>query len=151
MMRILRASDHNTTPWKNGGEVTTEICVSPAGAGLDDFDWRVSMAKVASDGPFSRFSDTDRTLAVLSGQGIELAVADALPVMLTPSTPPFFFPGDATTQARLLDGPILDLNVMVRRNKYGHSVTRLSLNAPRTLVVQASQCVLLCAEGELRI
>ena len=29
-------------PWKNGGGETTEIAVSPPGAGLDDFDWRVA-------------------------------------------------------------------------------------------------------------
>ena len=150
-MQILRAADHRTTPWKNGGGVTSEICASPAGAGLEDFDWRVSLAKVASDGAFSRFSGVERTLAVLSGQGVELTVADAAPHILTPSTPPFSFPGAAATGARLLDGPILDLNVMVRRGKYGRRVTRLSLDAPRTLVVQASVCLLLCAEGALRI
>ena len=150
-MRILRAADQRTTPWKNGGGVTTEICVSPAGAGLDDFDWRVSMAKVASDGLFSCFSNVDRSLAVLSGEGIELTVADAPPVKLTPSTPPFSFPGDAATLGRLLDGPILDLNIMVRRDKYRHNVRRISLDAPRTVVVGAHPYVLLCAEGGLRI
>ncbi|WP_431460998.1 HutD family protein, partial [Klebsiella pneumoniae] len=33
-MRILRAADYRSMPWKNGGGVTTEIAVSPAGAGL---------------------------------------------------------------------------------------------------------------------
>ena len=41
-MRILRAPDYRRMPWKNGGGETTEIAVFPAGAGLDDFDWRVS-------------------------------------------------------------------------------------------------------------
>ena len=150
-MRILRASDHKTTPWKNGGGTTTQICVWPPGAGLDDFDWRVSMARVASDGPFSGFAGVDRTLAVLAGEGIELRVADAPPVTLTPARPPFSFPGDAATQARLVDGPILDLNVMVRREKYGHSVTRLLLNAPAVSVMPGRQSLLLCTEGQLRI
>jgi environmental stress-induced protein Ves len=42
-------------PWKNGGGETTEIAVFPDGAGLSDFDWRVSMARVDGDGPFSSF------------------------------------------------------------------------------------------------
>ena len=150
-MRILRACDRKITPWKNGGGETTEICVSPEGAGLGDFDWRVSTAKVESDGPFSCFSGVDRTLTVLSGCGIELAVAGAPFVSLTPTSPPYSFPGDAPTWARLLDGPILDLNVMARRARYKHSVTRLSLNAPRSLAVRANPWALLCAGGELRI
>ncbi|TIV74879.1 MAG: HutD family protein, partial [Mesorhizobium sp.] len=32
-MRILRAADYRVMPWKNGGGTTTEIAVSPDGAG----------------------------------------------------------------------------------------------------------------------
>ena len=49
-MRILRAADHKRMPWKNGGGETTEIAVFPEHAGLSDFDWRVSMARVDGDG-----------------------------------------------------------------------------------------------------
>ncbi|MBM7325185.1 HutD family protein, partial [Agrobacterium sp. S2] len=48
-------------PWKNGGGVTTEIIVHPAKASMADFDWRISMANVAQDGPFSIFPGVDRT------------------------------------------------------------------------------------------
>ena len=68
-MRILRAESYRRMPWKNGGGETTEIAVSPEGAGLDDFDWRVSMARVESSGPFSLFAGIDRTLAILEGEG----------------------------------------------------------------------------------
>ena len=34
---------------------------------LDDFDWRLSLAQVDRDGPFSRFDNVDRTLVLLSG------------------------------------------------------------------------------------
>ena len=54
--------------------MTTEIAVFPADAGLEDFAWRLSMATVASDGPFSSFAGVDRTLAVLEGEGIVLSV-----------------------------------------------------------------------------
>jgi hypothetical protein len=60
---LLRAADHRTMPWKNGGGETTEIAVSPPHAGLADFDWRISMAKVASDGSFSIFPEIDRTFS----------------------------------------------------------------------------------------
>src|SRR5580704_9253002 len=74
-MRLLPAGQHRRMPWKNGGGETTEIAVAPEGAGLDALDWRVSMARVATDGPFSAFPSIDRTLSVLAGVGIALAIA----------------------------------------------------------------------------
>jgi len=35
--RVIRAAECRSMPWKNGGGATTEICVRPPGAGLDDF------------------------------------------------------------------------------------------------------------------
>ncbi|CDX24823.1 conserved hypothetical protein [Mesorhizobium sp. ORS 3324] len=126
-MRILRAAGYRVMPWKNGGGTTTEIAVSPDGAGLEDFDWRVSMARVETGGPFSRFAGIDRTLSVLEGEGIELDIAGRPPVRLTASSAPLSFPGDVPTSAALIDGPITDLNVMTRRGRIGHTVERLSL------------------------
>ncbi len=123
-MQILRASDHRVMPWKNGGGFTTEIAVFPADAGLDTFDWRVSMATVSADGPFSTFANIDRTLSVLSGDGIVLDVEGRGPARLTTDSSPLAFPGDAPTFGRLLGGPIVDLNVMSRRDRLTHHVAR---------------------------
>ncbi len=91
-MRILRASSHRTMPWKNGGGSTTEIAVAPDGAGIDAFDWRISMAVVAADGPFSEFPGVDRTLSILDGAGLVLRGIGAGPVRLDRTTAPFAFP-----------------------------------------------------------
>ncbi|MBN9049484.1 MAG: HutD family protein [Rhizobiales bacterium] len=122
-MRIVRAADYRRMPWKNGGGSTTEVAIAPAAATLDNFDWRISMAHVATPGPFSRFPGIDRTLAVIEGQGIHLAIA-GLTVTLDRGAPPHFFPGDIDTDATLIDGPIDDLNVMSRRARYDHRMTR---------------------------
>jgi environmental stress-induced protein Ves len=112
-MRILRAADRIATPWKNGGGMTREVAVWPPGAGMDDFDWRVSLADVAADGPFSAFMGVDRVLTVVEGQGLVLDLeGQATPLDVLS---PFAFPGEATVAARLTAGPIRDLNVMVRR------------------------------------
>ncbi|WP_430244807.1 HutD/Ves family protein [Neorhizobium sp. DAR64861/K0K2] len=124
-MRILRASDYRRMPWKNGKGETVEIAVFPETATVDDFDWRISMATVAEDGPFSVFPDIDRTLSVLTGDGIELSVAGQPDHVLRPQTAPHAFPADAVTSAKLLSGPITDLNVMTRRGRFTHSVTLL--------------------------
>jgi environmental stress-induced protein Ves len=125
-VQILRASDRLIMPWKNGGGSTTEITIGPVGASLDAFDWRISMAQVATDGPFSNFPDIDRTLAVIEGAGMELTIGDQPALVLDCESAPLSFPGDAPTTARLLAGEITDLNVMTRRGRFGHRVVRVT-------------------------
>lgn len=124
-MKILRAADFRTMAWKNGGGETTEIIVSPHGASMDDFDWRVSMARVASDGPFSLFPCIDRSLTLLEGEGMTLQVEGMGAHHLTIASDPFAFPGDVAVQSRLDAGAILDLNVMTRRGVCYASVERV--------------------------
>ena len=129
-MRLIALADCRTMPWKNGGGSTTAIAVHPQGASLDDFDWRISTAHVGTDGPFSTFPDIDRTLAVLTGEGIALAFGDGETVRLDPDSPPCAFAGDRIVEGRLVGGPIDDLNVMTRRGRWRHSVRRLAGSGP---------------------
>ena len=117
--RIIRNADLVRVPWKNGGGTTAEVAAFPEGAGFDAFGWRVSMADVASDGPFSAFPGVDRTLIVVEGAGLELDVEGAS-YRLDASTPKLSFSGDDATVGRLLAGPIRDLNVMTRRGRFRH-------------------------------
>ncbi|MBZ9757878.1 HutD family protein [Mesorhizobium sp. ESP6-5] len=146
-MRVLRAADYRVMPWKNGGGTTTEIAVSPAGAGLDDFDWRVSMARVETSGPFSSFAGIDRTLSVLEGEGIVLDVAGLLPERMTAASQPFSFPADQPTSAALIAGPITDLNVMTRRGRMLHQVECLPVSAPVEISTEACSTLILCHRG----
>lgn len=75
-MRVVRHADLVPQPWKNGGGTTREVCAFPPGATLDGFDWRLSMATVAKDGPFSAFPGIDRVLIVLAGGGLDLTLPD---------------------------------------------------------------------------
>ncbi len=101
-----------------------EIAVSPEGASLETFDWRISMATVATDGPFSSFAGIDRTLSILSGNGMNLTIEGMPPVSLNQQSDPLRFPADVATTATLTDGPITDLNVMTRRGVFRHHVER---------------------------
>ena len=150
-MRILRAAEYRSMPWKNGGGVTTEIAVSPAGAGLDDFDWRVSMARVESSGPFSLFAGVDRTLAVLEGEGLALELAGRPPSEVTSASAPLFFPADVPTQASLIAGPITDLNVMTRRGRMTHVVERLVILTQLEIRAEADTTLILCLEGNIKV
>ena len=132
-MRILRAGDYRVMPWKNGGGETTEIAAFPEGAGLESFDWRVSMARVATDGPFSVFPGIDRTLSLLDGPALTLAFDGRGEVVIDAATPPYAFPADVAVTGRLAGGPITDLNVMTRRGRWRHHVQRIAVESRRSL------------------
>lgn len=112
-MRLLRARDRLAQTWKNGGGVTREVWVSPHGSGFEDFEWRVSIAEVRESGPFSIFAGIDRTMAILEGR-LRLTF-DARAVELTAQSAPIAFSGDEPVSGEPIDGPVTDLNVMVRR------------------------------------
>ncbi|RVD08409.1 HutD family protein [Mesorhizobium sp. M2A.F.Ca.ET.029.05.1.1] len=150
-MRILRAADYRVMPWKNGGGTTTEIAVSPDGAGLDDFDWRVSMARVETSGPFSSFAGIDRTLSVLEGEGIVLDIAGRAPALLTADSAPLAFAGDVPTSAALISGPITDLNVMPRRGRMAHGVERMPLSGEIRISPRADKTLVLAANAGFRL
>lgn len=107
-------------PWKNGGGVTTEICVSPPSGA---FDWRVSIATVNADGPFSTFTGYERHIMTLSGEGMVLDIGGRGKFALEPLRP-FSFSGDAQVHGSLLQGVVLDFNLMVRR-QFGSGVLQV--------------------------
>ncbi|AYG60975.1 HutD/Ves family protein [Rhizobium jaguaris] len=150
-MKLLRASDHKRMPWKNGGGETVEIAVSPEGAGLAEFDWRVSMATVATDGPFSVFPGIDRTLSILDGEGMTLFIEGHRPVRLVQESDPLSFPADAPTSATLIDGKITDLNVMTQRGRFTHSVQRVSVDGNSEVELKGGTSLVLCHRGDVEI
>ena len=125
--RVLRPRDYQLMPWKNGGGTTTEIwkAVSPDGEML----WRLSIADVASDGPFSEFPGIDRWIMLIEGNGMELTI-DGLVQRIADPFEPFAFSGDARTNCRLLAGPIRDFNLMMARSyaSGGLRISRLVAN-----------------------
>lgn len=138
----------SASAWKNGGGVTREIVCVPEGAGLDDFQWRVSIAHIAQAGPFSAFPGIDRVITLLAGAGVRLHTADgALDHRLHTPLAPFAFAGECPIEAELLDGPCDDLNVMVRRG--GHSAAVQVLRAAAVLGATTGG-VLLAAGGVWR-
>ena len=150
-MRILKAGEYHRMPWRNGGGETAQIAISPTDATLNDFDWRVSMAHIDADGPFSVFPKTDRTLTVLRGDGLHLSVAGSAPVELTRDSEPLSFSGDVAAAATLLGGPVTDLNVMTQRGRFEHSMRCLRIAGPVELAVKAQLALLVCAQAAVQV
>jgi environmental stress-induced protein Ves len=152
-LRVLSPDQYRRMPWKNGGGETIEIAIFPLNADIETFGWRISSASVASDGPFSTFPGVDRTLCVLSGNGISLNVGAGKPQTIGPDSAPFSFPADAAAVARLINGPITDLNVMTRRAVWRHTVCRHELLPDDVLALEAdaAQIFVFCQSGVIAV
>lgn len=151
-MKILRQDDYKVMPWKNGGGTTTEIWVEPLGAGLagQPFDWRVSIADVASDGPFSKFSGYDRHIMLLEGQGMRLETEANGVIDLAPFRPAAFS-GDWAVSGRLADGPVRDFNLMVARRFGQGTLACQKLTAPLPLTGDGAVRLIHAIDGEVAL
>ena len=147
---VMRYFDLQTLPamaWKNGGGVTREIVREPAGASLDDFEWRVSVADIAAAGPFSRFVGIDRHLLLLEGEGVNLSSDEAgLNVNLLADDTVLAFSGDVDMNSELLGGAVRDFNVMVKRGVWQARVKVWTEAAS----VQAQAGLVLQTQGQAR-
>jgi uncharacterized protein len=127
-MRIIRQSSFAAVPWKNGGGVTHEaIRVPPDG---DSFQWRVSVAQIDVSGPFSDFAAYNRFMVLLKGAGVVLKFSSRAGPAASGGPAPRVrelrgvgdleeFDGGLATHCELLNGPCVDLNLMVSKTLPG--------------------------------
>ena len=115
-LNIWRAADYVRMPWKNGGGSTEEI-TRDAGAGLDGFGWRLSIADIAESGGFSTFAGYQRVITVLQGDGMTLCVDGDDTRALLPLDP-FAFSGESQVSCTLLGGAIRDFNLIYAPQRY---------------------------------
>ena len=99
-------------PWRNGGGTTRPLAEAANG------DWRVSLADVARDGPYSPFPGMDRQSLVIKGAGVTLRNGTDT-VAIKPGQPAGY-EGEIVWQATLCDGPVVALNTMVKRDRLAH-------------------------------
>jgi environmental stress-induced protein Ves len=146
-MSIIRLRECPAIPWKNGMGRTRELVVHPAGAGMDDFIWRVSVAEVDSAAPFSTFAGIDRSIALLEGAGFTMHLDDGRTHALTTPLTPFDFPGEAQVNVTLHGGPTRDFNLMLRRAQvHGELVV---WDEPGRQVVDDAVALIYCAKGHV--
>ena len=145
-VRVLFPHHWQTQPWKNGGGITHEIVREDDALGTR---WRVSIAEVASDGPFSRFDGIDRIILMLTGNGFCLHGVGADPERIVSPLQPFAFPGEAVIQCMLVAGPVRDFNLMSRRQDVQAALQVLDLTAARQTVAVTPQTLVFVAAGRL--
>lgn len=113
-LRPIPVTAQRLVPWKDGGGTTREVAIDPPGADTGAFRWRVSLASVSQDGPFSRYPGVDRRLWLVRGGGLVLSIEGRQKTLARPLDASDFR-GEAAVSARLLDGPTEDLNLMIQR------------------------------------
>lgn len=117
----VHALDVPPQPWRNAGGTTRELLAWPVHA--PHWQLRVSVATVDAGGAFSAYPETTRWLAVLQGAGVRLDLPRGR-VAVGPGDEPVSFLGEAAPTCELLEGPTLDLNLIVQRDAGGTRMWR---------------------------
>ncbi len=123
-VEVLPANEYRRQRWRNGLGWTREIVRVPD---HDAFDWRLSIAEVEQDAPFSAFPGVDRELMLLSGNGMRLRFDHGRLLELLPPHGGARFRGDEPVRGELVDGPTTDFNLMWRRDAVEASLWRRPL------------------------
>lgn len=130
-------------PWKNGQGLTAEIAIAPAEAQFpqDEFRWRLSSATVKCAGDFSQFPGCDRWLAVWKGAGF---------ILNEETVPPFAphrFAGETPIHCKLVQGEVIDVGLIFRRDRVRAEMKVLKFMKSETLELGPGTHFIITAEG----
>lgn len=109
--RHLPANEYRRLRWRNGLGWTREIHAASRAAG-EGWDWRLSIAEIEADGPYSIFPGVQREQVLLVGEGLMLDFEDGSERLLAPPHGRQRFSGDAAVQVRLQAGRVEVFNLM---------------------------------------
>jgi environmental stress-induced protein Ves len=136
--KIYSPQSFQTLPWRNGLGSTIELLAETPNKN-EAFSWRLSIASVANDGPFSDFSGYDRTLLLLEGSGITLNKPNGIFKVLNSSLDYANFKGEDLIDATIHNGPIKDFNIMTLRSICTSSVTAIDETSESLLNINADK------------
>ena len=136
--KIYSPQSFQTLPWRNGLGSTVELLAETPNKN-EAFSWRLSIASVANDAPFSDFSGYDRTLLLLEGSGITLNKPNGIFKVLNSSFDYANFKGEDLIDATLHNGPIKDFNIMTLRSICTSSVTAIDETSESLLNINADK------------
>lgn len=124
--RVIPSYEYRRTRWRNGTGWTREIHAEAPADG-SDWEWRLSIAEITADGPFSAFPGVDRELVLLAGEGVRLRFDDGTVADVLPPYGRHRFAGELAIHGELVDGPTHDFNLMWRRDRYDAELWRRPL------------------------
>lgn len=150
MIEHLKLQHYQKMPWKNGLGFTFEIA-RRSQDGVDDFDWRISMADVEHNSEFSFFKGKQRIISVLSGVGMYLYINQTKDtqikdtqineVNVSPRTI-FAFDGEERVSCKLINGAIRDLNLIYQKERVHPRMQWIIGNNPETILTSAQEVLI---------
>lgn len=129
---VVPANEYRRERWKNGAGWTREIVRVPDGG---DWRWRLSIAEIEQDAPFSSFPGIDRELVLLSGNGLRLRFDDGEVHTLSQPHERLRFAGERKVDGELVDGPTHDFNLMWRRDAIDAQLWHRPLVGPMVIFI----------------
>ena len=148
--RVLTDSDYRHRRWRNGGGSTLEIAREPPGD-EPDFDWRVSVAEVVVDGPFSPFPGCERTSVMLEGGPLRLRFASGAERRLEQPLQGCRFDGAEVIDGTLAPGAKARMfNVICRSDRWQAEVVPFAAGGESIRHLPAGETLLVwCMAGDL--
>lgn len=146
-MQAFHVQDLPETPWKNGGGRTRELLLGPAGAGIDAFHWRLTLASIApGDFTFSHFPGVDRKTVII-GTGMRMG-AQGVGRDRLQAVPPLerlALDGEQALDATLEGAAIQAFNLMTRR---GFANGEIAVHRKPAILAAAGRSVAFyCVQG----
>lgn len=134
-------------PWKNGGGQTTELLRSGP---REKYNWRLSIADIGVDGPFSRFVGMQRIITVIQGNGVRLNLGSRSNEVLTPFQT-LSFDGSSDVQCELLNGPVKDMNLIYSPTHISPRWEWTEPGQPRKFTTSADTTLVYSPESETAV
>ncbi|UNK41717.1 HutD family protein [Luteimonas sp. S4-F44] len=133
-VRIIPAATARSVRWRNGHGWTRELFCAPAlpaapsvdAAAAAPWPWRISIARIDRDAPFSAFPGVDRELMLLRGGRLDLQVADRR-IALASRYARHRFAGERDVAACVPTGGVEVFNLMWRRDVHRARLWHLPL------------------------
>ena len=125
-------------PWRNGGGITRTLATNGT-------QWRVSVAQIERDGPYSQFDGITRVSFILRGNGVTLR--DGSSVARLEPFKAVEYDGGKEWNASLVDGPVTALTVMTVAGRYR---TTLDAIVAATIVPPGRAAIVIALDSGLR-
>lgn len=158
-MRPLPFNQYRPVAWRNGGGTARDIAVHPAGTGMaETFGWRVALAEIAQDGPFSRYEpEIERVITLLDGGGFDLDFdvdfEGAEPLAVTEKHEPARFRGHWPAMCRLRQSRSIVFNILYDFSRFSAQphIIRPPVDQPMIFSPPGHQSILFNLAGRFEI
>lgn len=132
--------------WRNGLGVSWDIATAPGG-GPDGFSWRLALAEIAADVPFSVYGPVDRVFTLLEGKGLDLRFEGGAILPVPDLYDPKAFACDVPCFCRVRNGPCRALNLFVARGVWRPEVAVLPLRGMESLRLDGAVGLFMALRG----